>query len=214
MALGDILISPILAAVRRFLGPLNQLWEKIVEAFTHLTKLGSAVTQLVQTIKDEIEAWRTFKENPRWRSRVISVPIAFEKTKELVLGIPASWHAIVDLFTKLKEKINTAGDPEAEAKDFAADLEGGEGISGFLRRVPRLVKGLERLFGFLAIAVDALETISGAIDDLQTIVDETARIRSEIEQLDSIFLSQKNPRKTEKLVDGGSIKIRVGNLHK
>lgn len=213
MALLDSLLSPIFSAINRWLGPLRRLWEKIIQAKDHLLNIGNSTQHLVLTVKNEIEAWRTFKENPRWRSRVVNLPTAFDKTKELIAGIPASWRAIVDLFKLLRDKIDSAGDPKAEADEFAEDLKSGEGISGLLKRVPRIAKGLERTFGFISLAVDALESIANAIDDIQTIVDETARIRGEIESLDTIFLSQSNKRRTEKLADGSSIKIRVGNLH-
>lgn len=207
------LIQPLFDLLNRWLAPLRRIWDKIIQAKDHLLNVGSATQHLFDSITSEVQAWRTFKENPRWRSRVINAPIAFEKTQELIQGIPDSWRAIVDLFRELRGKVDAVGEPEAEAREFAADLESGEGVSGLLRRLPRLARGLERLFGFLAIAVDALETIANAIGDLQTIVDEASRIRREIEELDTIFLSQKNPRKTVRTADGGSLKIRLGNLH-
>jgi hypothetical protein len=58
-----------------------------------------------------------------------------------------------------------------------------------------------------------LEQIADVIDDLQTVVDELKRIRLEIEKLDTIFLQQGNKRKTLQLLNGKSIRIRVGRLH-
>lgn len=208
MALLDTLINT-------FFSPLRPLFDKLVSGFQHLKNIGSDIEKLVTTIENEVEAWRKFKANPKFANRVISVPVAFDKTKALIQGIPDSWRSAVDLFRQLKSKVDTTGSvDEAEAEEFTRDLESGKGISGLLRRAPGLLKIAEKFFGVIALAVDALETISSAISDVQTIVDETARIRSEIEDLDSLFLSQKNKRRVEKLADGSTIKIRVGNLHK
>lgn len=210
----DRLIQPVIELLNRWLSPLRKLWDKIIQAKDHLLNIGQATQKLFESVRNEIEGWRNFRENPRVKSRVISVPIAYEKTRQLIEGIPASWRAIADLFKELRAKVDAVGSPEAEARDFAADLESGEGVSGLLRRLPRLAKGLEKLFGFLAIAVDALESIASAIDDLQTIIDELSRVRTEIEELDSLFLTQKNKRKTLRTRNGETFKIRVGSLHK
>jgi hypothetical protein len=58
-----------------------------------------------------------------------------------------------------------------------------------------------------------LETIIASVDDLIAIVQALKDIRINIETADAIFLQNKNARKTVKLADGTSMKIRVGNLH-
>jgi len=45
------------------------------------------------------------------------------------------------------------------------------------------------------------------------LVNEAKAIREEIESLESLFLSQSNSRRTVHLKGGGSMRIRVGNLH-
>jgi hypothetical protein len=82
-----------------------------------------------------------------------------------------------------------------------------------LEKFPRLAKGLEKVLGFVALLADALESISSGIDDLQAILDTITAIREEVETGSTVFLQQKNSRKSLALRDGGSIKIRVGNLH-
>ena len=218
MALIDDIISrllrPVFDALNRWLRPLRKLWEKIIAAKDHLLRLGDDTRHLFDSIKDEVDGWKSFRSNPKIKGRVVSLPTAFEKIAALIRGIPEAYHAIVDLVRQLREKVSGSGDPKVEAEEFAADIESGEGIAGLLRRAPRLLKGLEKLFGFLAIAVDALESIVAAVGDLQTIVDEAKRIRLEVEDLDTIFLQQKNPRKVLTTTEGAKIKIRVGSLHK
>ena len=93
------------------------------------------------------------------------------------------------------------------------DVESSGGISALLRKFPALAKGLEKLLGVLGLIVQALDAIATTIDDLQQIVDELKALRLEFEKLDTIFLSQSNKRKTLRLADGSSIRVRVGKLH-
>lgn len=213
MALLDSLVSALLNSLRKFFAPLTKLWDKLVLGWTHLTNIGKDTQTLISSVQDEISAWRNFREDTKWKSKVISVPIAYDKTKQFIENIPAAWRAVADLVSSLKEKITSGGSPETDAEEFAADIQSGEGVSSFLKRLPRLVKGLERLFGFVAIVVDALETIANTIADLQTIVGEIGDIRREIESQETIFLSQKNKRRTVTTNDGRKIQERIGVLH-
>lgn len=212
MALFDFL-SPLLDKLKQALGPLGKLWDKVVEAWNHITNIIGASQTLVSTIESEISAWKNFKEDIRFGSRVINLEKAIDKTTQLIQGIPDSWHAILDLVKEIKGKIGGVSEPvEGEVEALETDIEEG-GVSGLLKRFPALAKFFEKALGFVSLLVDALESIANAIADLQTIVDETKRIRLEIEHLDTIFLQQKNKRKYLKLADGRSIRIRVGSLH-
>jgi hypothetical protein len=212
VALSDFL-NPLLSWIKRALGPFGTIFDHLAETWRHVISIFSDSQHLIDTVLSEIEAWKNFRETPNFKNRIISLPIAIEKTTELIQGIPDAWHAIIDIVNEIRSKITGVGEtPTDEAEAAVSDVEH-EGVSGILRSFPKLARGLEKVVGFLSILVDALASISKGILDLQTIVDETARIRREIEDLDSIFLQQKNPRRTVKLLDGGSIKIRVGKLH-
>jgi hypothetical protein len=212
VALFDFL-SPLLNRIKQALGPLGKLWDKVVEAYTHVTGIIAAGLKLTDTITSEVEAWKNFKEDIRFGSRVINLEKAISKTEELFQGIPDSYHAILDLVKEIKGKIGarTAPDP-AEVEEIEAEFEEGS-IANILKRFPAIAKFFEKALGVVSLIVDALESIANAIQDLQTIVDETKRIRLEIEQLDTIFLQQHNKRKNLKLADGKSIRIRIGSLH-
>jgi phage-related minor tail protein len=206
------LFNPLLDAVKRALGPFGKLFDLIGKFWTNLTSLGSRVQRLYLSILAEIQAWRTFKEDISFRTRVINVKSAIEKTGEFIDQFKAAWSAVKDLVQNLKGKFETAGDPVGDAKAAVDDIEA-SGFKGILEKFPKLAKGLEKVLGFVALLADALESISSGIDDLQAILDTITALREEIETGSTVFLQQKNARRYVKLKDGGSIKIRVGNLH-
>jgi len=206
-------LSGIVDTFRSFLGPLAKLFDSLKQGYTHLTNIFSSAEKLRDTVLSEIEAWKNFKQDLRFKQRVVNLETAYQKTRDLIEGIPASWNAIKDIVSEFKKQLSGGEtNPVEDAEAAAEDLEAG-GIKQFLQRFPKLAKGFEKVLGVLALVVQALEAISNTIDDLQTIVDELKRIRLEIEKLDTIFLSQSNKRKRLKLEDGRTINVRVGKLH-
>ena len=212
MALIDVLINPILDAIKRLLGPFGKLFDILGKFWTNLTSLGSRVQHLYLSILAEIQAWRTFKEDISFRTRVINVKSAIEHTQDFIDQLKLAWGAVKDLVQDLKGKFQTTGDPVGDAKAAVDDIEA-SGFKGLLEKFPRLAKGLEKVLGFVALLADALESISGGVDDLQAILDTITAIREEVETGSTFFLQQKNARKSLKLQNGKTIKIRVGNLH-
>ncbi len=212
MGLFDSLLNPILEAVKKALGPFGKLFDLIGKFWNNLTSLGSRVQLLFNSILAEIQAWRTFKEDISFRTRVINVKSAIDKTQEFIDQLKAAWAAVKDLVENLKGKFQTAGDPVGDAKAAVDDIEA-SGFKGILEKFPRLAKGLEKVLGFVALLADALESISSGIDDLQAILDTITAIREEVETGSTVFLQQKNARKRVHLDDGTVMKIRVGNLH-
>ena len=204
-------LTGIFSAVQSFAGPLGKLWDSLKQTYNHVTTIYSSADKLVQSVISEVTAWRNFKQDIRFKSRVVQLESAVSKTKDLIEGIPAAWRSIVDIIKQFKSQLGQSN-PVEEAEAATEDLEAG-GFGNLLKSFPKLAQGLEKLLGFLAIVIQALDAIVNTIDDLQTIVDEITRLRLEIEKLDTIFLSQSNKRKTLKLADGSSIQIRVGKLH-
>ena len=175
---------------------LVNLVKNIITTFTKLKDLWSEVTTLIQSGKDEIDGWKHFKEDIRLKSRVVNLETAFTKTRDLVLGIPASWRAVLDLFSQIKSAL---------AKDVAEE----EGAA--LLAVE--TAGLSEVAVAIAIIYQVLSFVESVVSDLQTILTEAKALRLEVEKLDTVFLQQDNKRKTLKLENGKSIKIRVGKLH-
>ena len=217
--LGDLeqrFIQPIIDRVLKALGPFGKAFELIKKVFTGFKASFEKGLELTQEIVSEINEWKNFKEAVPVRTGVISLPRAIDKSQELLDQIKSAWDSIVDLAKQIKKQAQAQqSDPAADAEEAIADIEssGGKGIQNLLEKFPKLAKGLEKVLGFLAVIAGVLETLQATIDDLKNIVDAIKGIREEIETGSTIFLSQKNPRKTLKLDDGSSIKIRVGNLH-
>lgn len=215
MALSDIigrLLEPILRRIKEALGPFGKIFEIIGRFWTNLTHVRQNIQKLVDSIKGEIDAFKNFKEDISFRTRVINLPKAIDKTQEFIQQIRSGWDAIVDLWKELHAKLEPAGNPTEEAEQAIKDIQQ-SGFKDILEKFPKLLKGAEKVLGFVVIVADALESILNAIDDLQRIVDTVKALREEIETGSTIFLNNKNPRRTVKLKDGGSIRIRVGNLH-
>jgi prefoldin subunit 5 len=143
---------------------------------------------------------------------VINVKSAIDASEDFIAQLSTAWTAIKDLVQQIKTKFQTAGDPVGDAKAAIDDIEA-SGFRGILEKFPKLVKGAEKVLGWVALLADTLETISSSIDDLQAILDTITAIREEVETGSTVFLQQKNQRKLVKLDDGTTMKIRVGNLH-
>lgn len=212
MALFSVDFSGLFNLVRRFLGPFGKVLDKVKEAYDHLVNILNDAQHLADSVVGEITAWKTFKEDVRIRQRVVQLERAIEKTRSLVLGIPEAWKSILDIIKQVRSNIGGGADAATEAEAAVEEVEAG-GVKGILERFPALAKGMERLLGVLAILIQALESISNVIRDAQQIVDEIKAIRLEIERLDTIFLQQSNKRKTVRLADGTTMKIRLGKLH-
>jgi methyl-accepting chemotaxis protein len=212
MALFSIDFGQLFNLIRRFLGPFGKLIDKVKETYDHLVNILNDAQELADSVVVEITAWKTFKQDIRIRQRVVQLERAIEKTRALIEGIPEAWRSILDVVKRVRANIGGGADAATEAEAVVEDVEEG-GVSGLLKRFPSLAKGLEKLLGVLALIIQALESISGVIQDIQQIVDEIKAIRLEIERLDTIFLPQNNKRKTVRLSDGSTMKIRVGSLH-
>jgi len=191
--------------------PIKTIVSKIVAGVTEITTLFERIDELIQSVKSEIEAWKKFRINPKFKSRVVNIPAAYDRTKSFFESFPATWASFQDLIKQFRDKLNVEN-PVAEAEEAAAGVEE-SGAASILDRFPKLVKGLEKLAGVVTLVVDAIVTVSNALDDVQAIVDEVTSVREEIEDLETLFLSQSNPRETVKLAGGGSARFRVGNLH-
>jgi hypothetical protein len=217
VALSDFfspLLNPIIDAIKSALSPFTKFFDLLSNFWTHFTGALSKARELGATIYSEVIAWKNFKEDIAFRTGVINLPKAIEKTRELIDQLIAAWHAIVDLVHSIKENLDAAGedDPAVEAKAAVEDIEA-SGFKSLLTQFPKLAKGLEKLSVAVATVAQIAENVENLIDDLTEIVDAAVAIREEVEHGATIFLQQKNPRKTVHLDEGGSMKIRVGNLH-
>jgi methyl-accepting chemotaxis protein len=221
-SLGQSLLGQLEERLLKFLAPvLNPAIHLFNEAKTfleRLTTLLDRVHTLVQDTQDAYSKIRHFSLKPHWKNRVISVPRVVENIQNL-LAIPDQViSAVKDLVNNIRSSVPDSTQAAADAEDIANAAAEAEDLSKFVGKFsgkfgPKLAKGFEKSVGIFAIAFDALTKISATVDDLQSVIDAINALVDDLNNLDGIFLPQKNPRRTEALRSGGSIKIRVGNLH-
>jgi flagellar hook-basal body complex protein FliE len=200
------LLGDIASSIGGALG-LDQLWAFVLKKFPaiqklldlatkvieHFTGVFDAAKKLFDSAEAEFQAWRHFKQDVRFRQRVIVIEQALTKLQTFIQKVIAAWKEILSLIKGAAFKLETGG---------AAEIaEAATGIGLPIAIVNAIV-----------IVVEVLDTIRNLIDTAQDIIDVIAGVREFI-QGDFLFLQQKNPRKTEKLETGKSIKIRVGKLH-
>src|ERR1043166_9016775 len=208
--LAERFLSPIINAVKSWLGPFGKLVDKISEFFTKAKTVIPDLISLGELIGSEINEWKNFKEAVPYRTGVINLPRAVQKTQELIDQIKAAWAAIVDLAREARAAFR--GGQDIEPEDVAADLET-DTAEGLVKLFPKLAKVGEKLLAGLAVVLDLLDKVETFQTDFREIVESAKAIREEVETGSTIFLSQKNPRRIVGLREGGSMKIRVGNLH-
>jgi len=192
----NVSIQNLVPLLKGALADAVKLFKNILTTFQKMTSLVGDAKHLFDTVVGEIDGWKNFKQDIRLKSRVVNLEEAITKTRDLIEGIPASWRAVLDLFSQIKKAV---------AKDVAAE-EGAALLAIETAGLSEVAAAVAILYQILSFAVDT-------IADLQTIVDELRRLRLEVEKLDTIFLPQSNKRKRLKLADGSSIQIRVGKLH-
>jgi hypothetical protein len=158
---------------------IQAAYDFIFHAKTAFVELFSEVERLITDVEQEVDAIRHFDVNPHWKNRVISVPTMIENIQRF----PELFHTIVDagkdLVTQIKEKVNAV--PEANPEELELLPE-------------KFAQFGEKIAAWLGMFLDALTTIKQAVADLNTIVDSIREIREDLENLDGLFLTQKNPR--------------------
>ena|SRR5215471_1927303 len=169
---------------------LLDLAKKIIEHFTGVFQAG---VDLFNSAQSEFIAWKSFKQDIRFKQRVIQVERALAKAQEFFNAIVSAWKEILSLIKSGGVKLETGG---------AAEIA--EAASGI---------GLPiAIVNAIVLIVEVLDTIRNLIDTAQNIVTVITDLRELIEG-DLLFLQQRNTRRVEKLADGSTIKIRVGSLH-
>jgi hypothetical protein len=209
------LFSSVLEKLKTWLGPLGKAFDLITHFWKTVKDAWHKSIELAGLIKDEIAAWKNFREDIAFRTGVVSLPAAIRQTQELVSVVIDGWHAIVDLATEAKSQLDAVGfeDPAAEAKAAVEEIRTGKGFRAILEKFPKLAKGLEKVLAWLGFLVQLATLWITLADDLTAIVEAIAAIRDEVEHGSTVFLQQKNPRRNDRLEDGTPIKLRVGNIH-
>jgi len=207
------LLRPIIDRLKAWLGPFGHLIDEVINGYSKLLTVVSRGQDLISSTIDEVSAWRSFRTNFAWRTRVINLKTAYERTADLVQMFREAAAAIRDLWLDLQRTIKGAPEPEELTQEAQAAIESPEGIEGLARLFPRLAKLGEKLLGGVLIVIQGLEGLSDAIDDLQAILDAVTALREELETGSTIFLQQNNRRRSVKTEHGEVINLRIGKLH-
>jgi phage-related protein len=212
----------LLEAIKNFFAPvitpLVKLWTVIKNFASALIDVVPETIALVKLVISEVSAWRNFRQGINFKTGVINLQSAKDRIAQLIDEIVQGWHSLVDLFTsgfKLPLKsINEMAEAAEEVATAFEDFFGKFGLREFLQRLgPTLEKAGGKVLEVLALLEAVAEELLKVVRELHDIVQALKDIRETFQTGEGLFLSQRNPRKKLALVDGGSIKVRVGNLH-
>lgn len=159
---------------------LTGVWNLLVNFKNTLETFISNGTSLILNCISEFEKIKNFEFDPKWNSRVISVPRAKENLDELI-QIPS------DILATCKEIMNILKQ-KLEPETFEFDPED-------LKFVPEeFARFLTKVLGWVALVIDCFVSWNQAIIDANHIVDDIRNLRENIENFDSLFLQQGNPK--------------------
>jgi len=125
-------LTDIFKNIKAVAGNLTVIWNTIRHAYDyvktfidHILTLFTRIETLVSDIETEIQAIKDFEFNPLWRTRVISVPRAYEKINRLATVIPGEiTNAIKDIVKQIKAKVEagTGGGEDFNPEELENDL--------------------------------------------------------------------------------------------
>lgn len=212
----------LLDAIKAFFAPvvtpLTKLWNILKGFFTAIIEVIPETIDLVNLIISEVFEWKNFKQGISFGSGVVNLQSTKDHIQELLDEIVTAWNSAKDLFTsgfKLPLRgVQEAADACEEVVTAFEDFFGKFGLTEFLQRLgPTLEKAGGKVFEVLALVQAVAEEALKVVREIRSIVDAAKDIRETFQKGKGLFLKQTNPRRTLRLSEGGSIKIRVGNLH-
>src|SRR6266576_1066961 len=170
-----------------FIGDILEILTGLTGIFDDVDHLIDNTIKLTANIRGEIDALKKFKAEPKWKTRVINVPAAIQKSKDFVVQVSEEIHTAFKQFVDDVKAIRAITPPHPR---------GGGGVNPILKLIGDL-----RLF---------ITSLNNAVLALEKFVEAIAAIQKEIETLDTLFLGQENQRKR---LSGAHPFIRVGKLH-
>jgi len=175
---------------------IGVLLSTVQEVFDDIHTFYPRASDLIASIVAEVDAWKDFRHTfaASFKNRVINVESVAKKLRGILTGLQTALEALKDIRQHLRKP-----DPVSPS-----DL--GKSRNPIVKAIGKILDALEAVSQFVV-------RLTAILEDLEKIVDAARGIRLAVENLDSIFLSQKNPRERVRLAGGGSIRIRVGSLH-
>ena len=154
-----------------------------------------------QNLKDEVEKLKNFEFDPKWKTRVINVPIAIDQIREL----------LDEVFNQTRDKIEDIIQPLKAVHDFELLKESATATAGAQGDQPsKLAKALETAGEIVSFVQKALSDVQSSFDSAKDLTALFEDITDKIKNAESLFLQQGNSRqrKSEKAF------VRVGKLHR
>jgi hypothetical protein len=171
-------------------GFLSAIWHFIVQSFTHYDQVVSDVENIharflaiKQAVQSERDAIKAFKFNPAWSSRVINVPAAFNAIQELRGSVLDDFRAKLDVIIEPLHEFLLIFKTEQVEQGSPQEA----------------VSALSKAEVKLGQVVTLLHQVSEAMTELSDFAQLFSDLRSNVEHLDALFLSQSNPRRIETL---------------
>jgi len=155
--------------------------------------------QVLENTRLEIRRLKEFKFDPKWRTRVINVPAAIDKTHGFVLDMSQQIESALHVLISNLRAIHFA--------EEVGTISGGIGGTGQGHGVLKVLEDINKIKDVISLVKDFLFNLGKFVDAIR-------QIREELETLDTIFLPQGNRRRYIHATDGEVLKIRIGNLHK
>src|ERR1043166_473480 len=198
-------------------GPLINLCEILKGCFTAIAEVVPETITLVTGIYHQVFAWKDFKQNISFKHGVINLQSAREKIEDTIQQLITAWHSLTDLFTSgFKISVRPITEAAETMEELVSGFEtlGKIGLKDWFSKIGDLFEKVGgKVFEVLAVIQSVAEELLRVVRELQSILDLITNIRETAQTGEGLFLKQTNPRKRLNLDRGGSINIRVGNLH-
>ena len=167
------LIKGIAGTLTKAVSEIEQIAGVFINIKDYTVGAFNDAVALIQEIETEYDKITNLDVQPHWRSRVISVPKVIDNIKE-----------IANLPTQIIDAV----------KDLISNFQGRFEALEIQETVEEFLPVLGQIFGVASLIAEILLAIRATINDLKTIVDAIKTVREDLENLDLIFLQQKNPR--------------------
>ena len=182
-------LQTVLGAIGSFFTNFFSAAERIGNS---IDALCTKVDALVLNTEKAVQEVKDFKFDPKWKQRVINVPIAIDQVRNFITQVPK------DLTDKFKALVVDLRGLKDGLHDVAGQVSG-EGGGG---------AGLVKVISWMSLLDQSFQRLDTFVDDLSVIVQDIRDITHEIEKLDTLFLQQGNPRIRVK----GTISARDGKI--
>jgi hypothetical protein len=172
-------IGHLLAGIWSFLG---NFFTGVATITKNTVDIEDAVIELGRNLKVQLDRLEHFKFEPRWKSRVINVPVAIDQIRAFIHLITDDW----------RDRIDTIRKPISGLQAVIEGLHHG-GVSGGGDQ--EALSGLSKAELISSAIVTFTDDLAGAFNEINEFEDIFRQVIDQIEGLDALFLQQGNPKR-------------------